>query len=249
MMKITSALAAVALTATAAGAECDLHQHAPGVNYNSGASQGMIDPPHPACTRGSRIPISFQLTLALSECACGALRAGNLTQKPRWLRDLVRFLPLRSQFVLSGNVRDLHIHEPAPGEVTAVPLATILVDQLKGSGYQRIVTFDPVAGFRSIAAPGASAEAGDEFLRGLGLLPSNGAAQGGIDLLVNVLERFVGLDGTPAVLIVDFASRLIVRHEALSQTEHQLFSRALVLSHSARTRPGRPRAGSPFSTP
>jgi hypothetical protein len=105
------------------------------------------------------------------------------TQKPRWLRDLVRFLPLRSQFVLSGNVRDLHIHEPAPGEITAVPLATILVDQLKGSGYQRIVTFDPVAGFRSIAAPGASAEAGDEFLRGLGLLPSNGAAQGGIDLL------------------------------------------------------------------
>jgi hypothetical protein len=170
------------------------------------------------------------------------------TQKPRWLRDLVRFLPLRSQFVLSGNVRDLHIHEPAPGEVTAVPLATILVDQLKGSGYQRIVTFDPIAGFRSIAAPGASAEAGDEFLRGLGLLPSNGAAQGGIDLLVNVLERFVGLDGTPAVLIVDFASRLIVRHEALSQTEHQLFSRALVLSHSARTRPGGPERQPFFNT-
>jgi hypothetical protein len=170
------------------------------------------------------------------------------TQKPRWLRDLARFLPLRSQFVLSGNVRDLHIHEPAPGEVTAVPLATILVDQLKGSGYQRIVTFDPVAGFRSIAAPGASAEAGDEFLRGLGLLPSNGAVQGGIDLLVNVLERFVGLDGTPAVLIVDFASRLIVRHEALSQTEHQLFSRALVLSHSARTRPGGPERQPFFNT-
>jgi hypothetical protein len=170
------------------------------------------------------------------------------TQKPRWLRDLVRFLPLRSQFVLSGNVRDLHIHEPAPGEVTAVPLATILVDQLKGSGYERIVTFDPVAGFRSIAAPDASAEAGDEFLRGLGLLPSKGAAQGGIDLLVNVLERFVGLDGTPAVLIVDFASRLIVRHEALSQIEHQLFSRALVLSHSARTRPGGPERQPFFNT-
>ena len=30
--------------------------------------------------------------------------------------------------MLSGNVRDLHIHEPEPGEVTAVPLATILID-------------------------------------------------------------------------------------------------------------------------
>jgi len=150
--------------------------------------------------------------------------------------------------VLSGNVRDLHIHEPEPGQVTAVPLATILIDQLKGTGYERIVTFDPVAGFRSIATRSASAEARDEFLRVLGLMPSNGAAQGGIDLLVNVLERFVGLDGTPAVLIVDFASRLIVRHEALSQTEHQLFSRALVMSHSARSRPGGPQRQPFFNT-
>jgi hypothetical protein len=170
------------------------------------------------------------------------------THKPRWLRDLVRFLPLRSQFVLSGNVRDLHIHEPEPGEVTAVPLATILIDQLKSSGYQRIVTFDPIAGFRSIADRGASGEAGDQFLRALGLIPSNGAAPGGIDLLVNVLERFVGLDGTAAVLIIDFASRLIVRHEALSQTEHQLFSRALVLSHSARIRPAGPERQPFFNT-
>ena len=55
----------------------------------------------------------------------------EVTQKPRWLRDLLRFLPLRSQFVLSGNVRDLQVHEPVPGEVTAVPLATILFDQLE----------------------------------------------------------------------------------------------------------------------
>ena len=45
-------------------------------------------------------------------------------EKPRWLRDLLRFLPLRSQFVLSGNIRDLQIHEAAPGQVTAVPLLT-----------------------------------------------------------------------------------------------------------------------------
>ncbi|GHU37407.1 hypothetical protein AGMMS50256_35310 [Betaproteobacteria bacterium] len=32
-------------------------------------------------------------------------------QKPRWLRDLLRFLPLKSQFVLSGNVRDLQACE------------------------------------------------------------------------------------------------------------------------------------------
>ena len=34
--------------------------------------------------------------------------------KPRWMRDLVRFLPLKSQFVLSGNIRDLQACEVAP---------------------------------------------------------------------------------------------------------------------------------------
>ena len=32
-------------------------------------------------------------------------------RKSKWLRDLIRFLPLKSQFVLSGNVRDLQIED------------------------------------------------------------------------------------------------------------------------------------------
>ncbi|WP_172398601.1 hypothetical protein [Gilliamella apicola] len=38
--------------------------------------------------------------------------------KPRWMRDLVRFLPLKSQFVLSGNIRDLQACEVAPQVIT-----------------------------------------------------------------------------------------------------------------------------------
>ena len=34
-------------------------------------------------------------------------------EKPRWLRDLRRFLPLKPQFVLSGNVRDQQLAEAA----------------------------------------------------------------------------------------------------------------------------------------
>ena len=172
----------------------------------------------------------------------------EVTQKPRWLRDLTRFLPLRSQFVLSGNVRDLHVHEPVPGELTAVPLATILLDQLRKAGFQRVVTFDPLSGFRGLPPPGAPAAAGDELLTALGLMPTNGSAPGGVDLLATTLERFVALDGAPAVLLVDFASRLVVRHEALSQSEHQLFSRALILSHWARTRPAGPERQPFFNT-
>jgi AAA domain (Cdc48 subfamily) len=152
-------------------------------------------------------------------------------EKARWLRDLQRFLPLRSQFVLSGNTRDLQIHEPAPGEFTAVPLAKALPDALNDGGYQRIASFDLLNGFRAIE-PG-----GDSFLTQLGLTATNGAAAGGLDLLSATLKRLASLDGPPAVLIIDFASRLITRNEALSPAEHQLFSRALILSHSARARP------------
>jgi hypothetical protein len=62
--------------------------------------------------------------------ATGAATQGSL-EKPRWLRDLTRFLSLRSQFVLSGNVRDLQIHEVAEGQITAVPLVVLLADQLR----------------------------------------------------------------------------------------------------------------------
>ncbi len=37
----------------------------------------------------------------------------------RWLKDLNRFLPLKSQFVLSGNTRDLTAYEIEPGLVVA----------------------------------------------------------------------------------------------------------------------------------
>jgi energy-coupling factor transporter ATP-binding protein EcfA2 len=152
-------------------------------------------------------------------------------ERARWLRDLLRFLPLRSQFVLSGNTRDLQMHSVVPGEVTAAPLLRVLPDVLKEAGYARVACFDTLNGFRDVDPSEGS------YLTQLGLTPANGAAPGGIDLLSVTLEKHVGAEGPPSVLIVDFASRLIARNEALSPHEHQLFSRALILSHSARARP------------
>ncbi|MCP3367755.1 AAA family ATPase [Bradyrhizobium cajani] len=152
-------------------------------------------------------------------------------ERARWLRDLMRFLPLRSQFVLSGNTRDLQIHEVGPGEVTAAPLSRVLPDILKAAGYGRIAWFDLLNGFRDIEPADGS------YLTQLGLVPTAGTAAGGIDLLSTTLERHVMAEGQPSALIVDFASRLIARNEALSPAEHQLFARALILSHAARPRP------------
>jgi hypothetical protein len=53
------------------------------------------------------------------------------------MRDLVRFLPLKSQFVLSGNVRDMQIALTADGSIAPVPLLTALHGELATQGLRR----------------------------------------------------------------------------------------------------------------
>jgi ATP-dependent Clp protease ATP-binding subunit ClpA len=163
-------------------------------------------------------------------------------QKPRWLRDLLRFLPLKSQFVLSGNIRDLQACELAPGTVAPQSFNQTLCDALLDSGYAQVLAWDPVSGFTVLGRPGSGFDAGEKLLTELGLSPRNGMAAAGIDLLAATLDRLVNRTSDPVALIVDFASRLLVRSDALSAVEHQLFTRALVLSHQTRSRPaGEPR--------
>lgn len=75
-------------------------------------------------------------------------------EKPRWLRDLLRFLPLKSQFVLSGNVRDLQASEVAPGIVTALPLDACLRDALRDAGFGHVLMWNPLTGFSVLDRPG-----------------------------------------------------------------------------------------------
>ncbi|MFG1201779.1 AAA family ATPase [Xanthobacter aminoxidans] len=169
------------------------------------------------------------------------MSASTAYEAPRWLRDLVRFLPLKPQFVLSGNVRDLQVVEVAPGTVAAVPLSSALTTALRAAGYVSVIGYDPVTGFRPLQRPGESPSAGAALLTQLGLtVGSDGTAPAGPDLFSDVLGRVAGgtasVDG-PIALIADFASRLVVRTDALSNAEHQMFTRALVLSHQARARP------------
>lgn len=166
-------------------------------------------------------------------------------QTPRWMRDLVRFLPLKSQFVLSGNIRDLQACEVAPGTVATQSFNQALCDALLDTGYAHVLVWDPVAGFRALGRPSSDPAPGHALLQELGLTPVNGAAPAGIDLLAATVQRLLVRADTPVALIVDFASRLVVRSDSLSAAEHQLFTQALVHSHQARSRP-QPQTRKPF---
>ena len=157
-------------------------------------------------------------------------------ERPRWLRDLLRFLPLKSQFVLSGNVRDHQLCDTKSG-VTAQPLLQTLAMELRAQGYAHVFGYDPIVGFQVIALPGETADAGTALLQKAGLQAVNGAAPAGLDLLAQTLERLAALPDAPVATVVDFASRLTVRSDGLSASEHQAFVRCLVASHRAKPRP------------
>jgi len=67
--------------------------------------------------------------------------------KPRWMRDLVRFLPLKSQFVLSGNIRDLQACEVAPQVITPQTFELTLYRALRNVGYSQVLIWNPLLGF------------------------------------------------------------------------------------------------------
>lgn len=157
-------------------------------------------------------------------------------RRPRWLKDLLRFLPLKSQFLLTSNVRDLQLTSVGDG-FAAVPLLTVLADELRAAGYANVVFYDPAGGFRL-----ANAQNGTDngLLAALGVgAGSDGRAPAGNEAFAEALRRLGNRPASepPVALIADFASQMINRPEALSAVEHSLFTQALVLSHQARARP------------
>jgi hypothetical protein len=173
---------------------------------------------------GTGTPVLTRIALAGKEAG----EVSNEDSRPRWMRDLTRFLPLKSQFLLTGNVRDLQIRSVA-GTVTAASLADALVATLSAAGYAEVLRYDPVTGFTLLPRSDGGEPDPAELFGRLGLTVVDGRSPAGPDLFGATLERLAGLDGSPVALIADFASRFVVRSDALTPAEQQLFTRALVL--------------------
>lgn len=158
-------------------------------------------------------------------------------QFSRWERDFARFLPLKSQFILSGNVRDLQVVEVQPGVVTAQSLNQCVAAALRRAGYANTILFQPFAGFSLVSPPGEAASPSDGLMQELGLAAEGGQGRAGAEALATALDRIVKRQGEPVALIVDFAARLLTRPTDLNAAEHHLFTQALVLSQQTAPRP------------
>jgi energy-coupling factor transporter ATP-binding protein EcfA2 len=187
-------------------------------------------------------------TSAVSEPAERPLpaAAGANEHKPRWLRDLLRFLPLKSQFVLSGNVQDLQAYEVQPGVFGTISLQAAIARELYAAGYGDVLSLDCVRGARVVSKTGTLQPA-NELLTRLGCGPD---AASGTDLpsLGGILDQVVFAEGPPIALILDFAARLVIRSDSLTRDEHPFFSKAQVHSATAKARPVGPEGKPYFNT-
>lgn len=156
--------------------------------------------------------------------------------KVRWLQDLRRFLPLKSQFILSGNTKDLQLIKNDFGSFGWHRLENAIDLELKSMGYAQVVYYNPLDGFDIPFFAGNPIEKKELFNK-LNIPASDGAGFNNLATFNTVIQSVVNFTEQPIALVVDFASQLLMNPESLVKAEHDTFSLANVLSQTTETRP------------
>ena len=71
----------------------------------------------------------------------------DLDAFPRWLRQLAQYLPICSQFVVEGNIRDVHLVRGEDG-LLFQPVVNCLWELLRNQGCEGVLIYDRVSGFQ-----------------------------------------------------------------------------------------------------
>ncbi|MBV8634497.1 MAG: ATP-dependent Clp protease ATP-binding subunit [Burkholderiaceae bacterium] len=147
----------------------------------------------------------------------------------RWLADLERLLPISSQFVVSGAIRDSFLVQMVAG-AALVPLIRAAWETLKVRGYRFFLIYDPSDGLR--VYPDEPAER-DLAARLFDLKLSNGCQQVSLETLAGIMKKLSAEREVRCALVVDFASRVTRQAQHLSEGEHRFFVAAEKLSLAA----------------
>jgi len=145
---------------------------------------------------------------------------------PRWIRDLLRLLPIRSQYVVAGNIRDSFL-TPFNDGATLAPLLRCLWVHLAALDYRFLLVYDPVDGLRPYPNEPAIVELATRLFD---LKLVEGAMPVSLENLIAVMKKVAGLRDARCAMVVDFASRLARSPDHLDANEHRFFVAAERLS-------------------
>mgnify|MGYP001139039433 FL=1 len=148
---------------------------------------------------------------------------------PRWLKDLTRLLPIRSQFIISGNIRDSVLaaigNTPLP-----VPFLRGVWEALKAQDFRYLLIYDPADGVRVYPNEPAVVELATKIHE---LKLQDGLMPMGLESLTQLMRKLTSSREAHSALVLDFASRLARAPDHLDAGEHRFFLAAEKLSLSA----------------
>ncbi|MFF8726349.1 AAA family ATPase [Streptomyces sp. NPDC015171] len=173
---------------------------------------------------------------------------------PPFVEELTGTLGVHAQYVLHGNIRDLHLVRRR-GRDEFHPLLDVLWNPLRKKGYDALVLCDQVSGFRVAEVGAGEARAVvAELLQGPGEFPGQTAAQrqAVLDRIRNITKGWAEqrnemvrdgrrLRPLRVALVVDHASRLLTDPSRPTPDERDFFLACLKLADEAEPLP--PRTG------
>ncbi|MCC6195678.1 MAG: ATP-dependent Clp protease ATP-binding subunit, partial [Burkholderiales bacterium] len=148
---------------------------------------------------------------------------------PRWIADLTRLLPIRSQFVLAGNIRDSFL-TPIDNGTTLAPLLRCLWAHLSRLDYRFLLVFDPVEGLRPYPNEPAAVDLATKLFD---LKLADGVMAMSLENLTGVMRKVAGQREARCALVIDYASRLARQPDRLDAGEHRFFVAAERISLTA----------------
>ncbi|MEU7500263.1 AAA family ATPase [Streptomyces griseofuscus] len=164
---------------------------------------------------------------------------------PPFVEELIGTLGVHAQYVLHGNIRDLHLVNRR-GRDRFHPLLDVLWNPLREIGYQALVLCDQVGGFHVAAGDGETRTALEELLQGPREFPGQNAAQrqAVLDQMRNITTGWAEqreemlrdgrrLRPLRVALVVDHASRLLTDPSRLTPDERDFFLACLKLATEA----------------
>lgn len=122
---------------------------------------------------------------------------------PKWSRELIRFLPAKSQFILWGNIHDFYPIQLQSG-ITTMKMEDFLNTTLRRQSYSVIVKYEPLRGFALLR--GGDSEA-CRRITGLSLDDKN-ISPASLPEASVIIEKLVKTQGVNCAVMINFASRI-----------------------------------------
>ena len=147
----------------------------------------------------------------------------NPSRWPFWVRQVEQYLDICSHFVVSGNIRDIHLIPTADGDLFCSTVES-LGEALSLRGLDVTLVYDRVDGLR--AQPESGFARVVEALGGDYLTQSSPGPMSMADL-ARLISGIQVCSNLRICLIVDYASRLVSRGTDLSDIETEFFASCL----------------------